>query len=98
LLPPSGRRVGVHIPQPEEYEPVDTPVRFYEKLVCLAAQLLTIGALGTHNRAVELAAAASAVLLIALSLWKLFVPPRFSMDRSVFVFIGLLCLFLLWNP
>jgi hypothetical protein len=78
LLPPSGRRVSVHTQQREDYEPVDKAARLYEKLVCLAAQLLTIGVVGTHNRPVGLAAAASAVLLIALSLRKLLVPPRFS--------------------
>jgi hypothetical protein len=70
----------------------------YETGLCLAAQLLAFVALTTHYPAVELAAAVSMALLIALSLWKRLVPPRFSAMRGAFVFIGLLCLFLLWNP
>jgi hypothetical protein len=57
-----------------------------------------LAALSAHFRAVELAAAVSIALFIALALGKLLVPPRFSATRSAFVFIGLLCLFLLWNP
>jgi hypothetical protein len=90
LLPYSGRRFGVHIPQPEEeeYEPVDKPVRFYEAGLCFGAQLLMLAAMATHYPAVDLAAATSAILLIALSLWKLVVPPRFSVMRGVNVFMS----------
>src|SRR5262249_4418106 len=92
LLPPSGRRVGVHTQQRKDVEPIDNPVRLYDIGLCAAAQLLTFAAQSTHSRAVELAAAASLVLLIALSLWTLLVPPRYSATRVAFVFVGLLCL------
>jgi hypothetical protein len=88
----------VHTQQREDFEPVDKAVRLYEMGLCLAAQLLANAAMSTHSRAVKLAAVASMVLLIALSLWKLLVPPRFSATRGAFVFVGLLWLFLLWNP
>ena len=98
MLPPSGRRVGVHTQQREDFEPVDKPMRLYETVLFLAAQVLAIAALSTHSRAVELVAVASLALLIALSLWKLLVPPRLSATRCAFVFAGLLWLYLLWHP
>jgi hypothetical protein len=84
--------------QRDDFEPVDKPVMWYETVLCLAAQLLALAALSTHYRAVELAAAAWLALLIALSLWKLVVPPRLSATRCAFVFAGLIWLFLLWHP
>jgi hypothetical protein len=88
----------VHTQQHEDFEPVDKPVRLYETVLFLAAQLLAIVALSTHSRAVELAAVALLALLTALTLWKLVVPPRLSATRCAFVFASLLWLFLLWHP
>jgi hypothetical protein len=97
-LLPLRRRFGLDTQQRNDFEPVDKPLRFYETGLCLAAQLPAFVALRTHNPSVELAAAVSMALLIALSLWKLVMPPRFSATRVAFVFVGLLYLFLLWNP
>jgi hypothetical protein len=64
----------------------------------LAVQLLAIAALSIHAYAVELAAAASMALLIALSLWMLLVPSRLSATRCAFVLAGIIYRFLLWHP
>lgn len=98
LLLSGSRRFGVYTQQGEEFEPVDKPVRFYETLLCFTAQLLIFGALETHYRAAELAATASVALLLAVSLWKLLVPPRLSVTRCAFVCIGLICVVLLFVP
>ena len=68
----------MHAQQREEYEPVDKPVRLYEKALFLAAQLLTIAALSTHFPAVELAAAAS----MACTVRKLR-PDRLTLDPFI---------------
>jgi hypothetical protein len=85
--------------QPHEpsvpYEPTDRPVRFYELVVCFVAQVLLLAEQKTHSQGVELAAMSSFALLLALSLWKLLVPPRYSTTRCAFVLIGVLCLVLL---
>lgn len=78
-------------PQRDDYEPVDKPVRFYEYLLCLVALSLLIAAGWTQSRAAEIAAAASFALLIVVSLWNLLAPPRLSLTRCGFLFVGLWC-------
>lgn len=80
----------------EPYEPADRPVRFYELALCLVIQLLLLVEQRTQSYPLELATALSLALLLALSLWKLLVPPRFSATRSAFVLVSLIGLFLLF--
>ncbi len=84
-------------PQREEFEPADKPVRFYETMLCATADALLFVDRLADTRVVELAATAPAVVLIAVSLWRLLVPPRFSVTRCAFVLVGLLCLVLLFT-
>ena len=80
----------------EPYEPADRPVRFYELALCLVIQLLLLVEQRTQSYPLKLATALSLALLLALSLWKLLVPPRFSATRSAFVLVSLIGLFLLF--
>ena len=59
------------------------------------AQVLLLAEQKTHSQGVELAAMSSFALLLALSLWKLLVPPQYSATRCAFVLISILCLVLL---
>ena len=79
----------MHVPQPEEYEPVGRPVRPYENWLGFAAGLLWMAGLWTHYSTLALSAAASILLLIALSLWTRLVLPRFSVTRCAFIIVGL---------
>ena len=88
----------MHTQRHEQFEPADKPVQFYELALCLVAQLVVFASLGTHNHVFELTATASVASLLALSLWKLFVPPRFSATRGAFVLISVLCVVVLGAP
>ena len=94
LLSGSGR-VNLNTRQREGLEPVDKPVRLYEIGLFLVVAALYIAAMLTHHPTIEFTAAAATGLLIAICLWNLFVPPRFSATRSAFLCIGFLYLFLL---
>ncbi len=88
----------MHTQQGEQFEPVDKPVRPYETVLFAVAMLLVMAAQSTLYQAVELAAAvAVALLMLALPLWQLFVPPRFSSTRGAFVLMGVISLWLLWR-
>ena len=82
--------------QGERYEPLDKPIRFYEKLLNVAAQWLTFAFLWTHYQAWQLVATVTVAVLMGVSLWKLLAPPRYSATRIVFVIAGLMCLVLLY--
>ena len=82
--------------QGERSEPIDKPVRFYESLLNIAAQLLTFAFLWAHYQLWQLVATVAVAVLMGVALWKLLLPPRFSAKRSAFVVAGLLCLFLLY--
>src|SRR5262249_4201471 len=78
-----------------EIEPADRPVRFYETALLVVAGALIAFALGTQNRPATLAAIAADGLLLAVSLWKLLAPPRFSTRRCANVIVGFLFMALL---
>jgi hypothetical protein len=83
------REVAMPAQRRDAFEPVDKPVKFYESMLLYTAEVLWLAAVFTHSRVAEIAAAASLALLIAVSLWKLLMPPRLSVTRCVSVFVGL---------
>lgn len=82
----------------EEYEPADKPVRLYEYVLCAAPQVLWFVWQGTHSPITRLGAVVAIVLLLAVSLWKLLIPPRFSATRCAFVLLALIGIVLVVHP
>ena len=74
--------------QRKELESFDKPVRFYETLLCSAANQLTIAGWMTQGHAIELAAIGLFAVLMALSLWMFLVPPRYFATRAAFVVVA----------
>jgi hypothetical protein len=104
LLPAGRRSDTLNTNQPQESEPIDRPVQWYELALLVIAELLAAAALGdvpqlpsqaAHSRIVEIAAITAAAVLLVVSLWKLLLPPRLSATRGAFVVIGLISIYLL---
>jgi hypothetical protein len=98
LLPGSSGRFSVQTRQREDYEPADRPVKFYEFLLCIMTQALVGVGRYLHIAPAMPAAIMSIALLMAISLWKLLVPPRFSATRGAFLLAGVICIALLFPP